>query len=222
MHRYGQPQTEPCLTSPCLFYMLAASGGKGTSSPLVPLASCVMAGNFQQVPLGLTGSSFPSGAAPTAAHSSPLPRVPPTCPRKAQPFGCLQADCLSIAVANNADFLSTTIYHSPALTGWSTHLDPARTLLPSIRGCRPGSMAVPGRKTQSLLTLRGSSKDSRYVHVLMFYIKPWCAEHYSKETKGSVFYCTRVYRKGNIKRGFHPLWSLEGVWILSEVVSVKR
>ena len=30
----------------------------------------------------------------------------------------------------------------------------------------------PAEKTQSLLTLRGSSKDGRYVHFLMFNIKP--------------------------------------------------
>ena len=35
----------------------------------------------------------------------------------------------------------------------------------------------PAEKTRSLLTLRGSSKDGRYVHFLMFYIKPCGAEH---------------------------------------------
>ena len=30
----------------------------------------------------------------------------------------------------------------------------------------------PAEKTHSLLTLRGSSKDGRYVHFPMFYIKP--------------------------------------------------
>ena len=59
-------------------------------------------------------------------------------PPPAQPFGCLQAGFLWIAVADSAALLSTTFHHSPSLTGWSTHSAPEWTWLSSIHGWRPG------------------------------------------------------------------------------------
>ena len=117
----------PHLTSPCLFYMVAASGGKASSLPIVPLASLLTGETLYQVSLGhyqwwvpfCRGRHGPAFRSPVEES----PGLPPPTP----PLGHLRAGFLWIAVAVSAALLSATFHHSPSLTGWSTHLAPGCT-----------------------------------------------------------------------------------------------
>ena len=132
------------------------SGSRGALHHQFPLRCNSRPRTSTRFPWGMSGGRFPSVAALRAAASCHPLKVPPASPPPAQPFGCLQAGFLWIAVADSAALLSTTFHYSPALTGWGTHLAPGCTWFSSnprlqARGTVSTFPCVRSRVTQRVL-----------------------------------------------------------------------
>ena len=63
----------------------------------------------------MTGGELLLGAVSQVLRPGPLRKILWPSPPRAQPFWCLQAGFLWIAVADSAALLSTTFHHSPSI-----------------------------------------------------------------------------------------------------------
>ena len=110
--KYARPRRPPHLTSPCLFYMAAASCKRGALHHQFPWRLISRPRTSTRFSRGMTGGRFPSAAALTGAPSGPPLKIPPAyAPQQSLSGACKRF----VSVDSHRQQRSIALNHIPPL-----------------------------------------------------------------------------------------------------------